>query len=316
MRSAVELWRNVLAPKTQIDGAAWNCLGDATTSCPQESSRIRAEDRPDAQGLYLEGRWEQLAALPAPATVESSEWLWRGVALAKTEDCPKAIVPLERGLTADGMVAAFWLQVCYSSEAERAAAQLIKEKDERAFHQLRGDLLLRLRGNPSAALREYDEAVKLQPENPALLERSAEAYAALGDTAHAKKSAMAALAIDPYQREALRTIAQTDIKDRNYADALESLKRSAAIDPRDAWAQVELGVAYGELGHPEEAVHYLQRELAAGYPDKKGALHAQLARALRKLGREDDADKAAAEAASLANAALEGSEQERIDAPQ
>jgi hypothetical protein len=56
--------------------------------------------------------------------------------------------------------------------------------------------------------------------------------------------------------------------------------------------------------------------LAAGYPDKKGALHAQLARALRKLGREDDADKAAAEAASLANAALEGSEQERIDAHQ
>ncbi len=37
-------------------------------------------------------------------------------------------------------------------------------------------------------------------------------------------------------------------------------------------------------GHPEEALRYLGPELAAGYPDEKGALHAQLANTLRKTG--------------------------------
>jgi hypothetical protein len=56
--------------------------------------------------------------------------------------------------------------------------------------------------------------------------------------------------------------------------------------------------------------------LAAGYPDKKGALHAQLASALRKLGREDEARLASAEAARLAKSSLEGDENGNPNAPQ
>jgi tetratricopeptide (TPR) repeat protein len=68
---------------------------------------------------------------------------------------------------------------------------------------------------------------------------------------------------------------------------------------------VQLGVAYGQLGHPEQAIHYLGPALAAGYPDSKGALHAMLASALRKLGRVQEAQRAADEAARLASSSLE-----------
>jgi hypothetical protein len=54
--------------------------------------------------------------------------------------------------------------------------------------------------------------------------------------------------------------------------------------------------------------------LAAGYPDQKGALHAQLASALRKLGRMDEAGQASAEASRLANASLQSHQAEKIDA--
>jgi Flp pilus assembly protein TadD len=56
--------------------------------------------------------------------------------------------------------------------------------------------------------------------------------------------------------------------------------------------------------------------LKAGYPDKKGALHAMLARALRRLGRDEEARQAAAEAAKLADASLESGENGNTDAHQ
>jgi predicted Zn-dependent protease len=87
-----------------------------------------------------------------------------------------------------------------------------------------------------------------------------------------------------------------------------------AIDPNDAWTQVELGVAYGQLGQPEEALRHLEPPLASGYPDNKGAFHAQLASVLRKLGCENDAKQAAAEAERLANAAFHGVEPGSSDA--
>ena len=45
----------------------------------------------------------------------------------------------------------------------------------------------------------------------------------------------------------------------------------------------------------------MKPSLDAGYPDEKGALHAVLAGQLRKLGRDQDANRAADEATRLAD---------------
>jgi predicted Zn-dependent protease len=106
------------------------------------------------------------------------------------------------------------------------------------------------------------------------------------------------------------------MSERDYASALTRLNQLLAMDPKDDWTQVQLGVANLQLEHNEEALRYLGPALKAGYPDKKGALHAMLARALRRLGRDEEARQAAAEAAKLADASLESGENGNTDAHQ
>jgi predicted Zn-dependent protease len=89
---------------------------------------------------------------------------------------------------------------------------------------------------------------------------------------------------------------------RDYEQALPWLRQLAAESPGDRTAQVELGRALGQTGAEEEALRWLGPPLAAGYPDEKGALHALLARLLRKAGRAAEADRAQAEARRLSDA--------------
>ena len=138
--------------------------------------------------------------------------------------------------------------------------------------------------------------------DPALLERLAEAQLAAGDTDGAKASAQAALVIDPHRREALRTLASMATSNRDYDQALPWLRQLAAETPGDTTVQVELAKALAQMGASQEAVNLLLPVLASGYPDEKGALHALLGRALRKLGREAEAIKAEAEARRLSDA--------------
>ena len=82
----------------------------------------------------------------------------------------------------------------------------------------------------------------------------------------------------------------------------ETVDRLAEIEPQDSWMHVQEGTAYSQTGHPTEAVERLKAALDTGYPDEKGALHAILAGQLRKLGRENEATLATAEAIKLADA--------------
>jgi tetratricopeptide (TPR) repeat protein len=309
-------WPPVLAPGTEAAGAVWDCLRNPKTPCPLLKAPPQGGEGLSAKDLYAEGRWEQLKALAPAAATDASYALWRGMALARTGDCSQAIPSLERGLKTDQTTAGFWLQACYANEEARTEEQLIAAGNLVALHQLRGDVALRLRYDPAAAEKEYAEALKSRPQDPHLLASQAEAYKMLGDTAKARAAALAALAVNPRLGSALQTLAQMAMSERDYAEALTRLKQLAVLEPRNAWVQVEMGVAYGQLGHPAEAARFLSPQLAAGYPDKKGALHAQLASALRKLGREDEARQAAAEASRLANASLESGVQENSDAHQ
>jgi tetratricopeptide (TPR) repeat protein len=309
-------WPPSLMPGPEVSGTVWGCLRNLAVSCPLVSAPAQGGEGLSAKELYAKGRWEQLKALAPIAATDSPESLWRGVALARTGDYAQAIPTLERGLKADERLAEFWLQVCYAKEEARTEERLSGAGNEAGLHELRGDVALRIRYDAAVAQKEYASALKARPNDPRLLARMAEACKVNGDTVHAREAALAALAVDPRQLSAMRTLAQLAINQRDYAEALIRLKQLAVMEPKDAWTQVELGVAYGKLGRPSEAAHCLGQELAAGYPDKEGALHAQLASALRKLGREDEARQAAAEASRLANSSLQSHPQGNADAPQ
>jgi tetratricopeptide (TPR) repeat protein len=235
-------------------------------------------------------------------------------AAAKPESslaCTGSIPALERRLALEPVdfrtnqqtETAYALSICYALEAGKAAKQLQEStEDAAALYRLRGDVLLRLKGDATSAEQEYRQAMALRPDDPALLERLAEAQSAAGNTDGAQKSALAALAVDPHQREALRTMASLSMNGRDYEQALPWLRKLATESPGDRSVQVELGMALAQTGHADEALKALAPALAAGYPDEKGALHALEARVLREQGREAEAAKAAAEARRLSDA--------------
>jgi tetratricopeptide (TPR) repeat protein len=118
----------------------------------------------------------------------------------------------------------------------------------------------------------------------------------------ARQNAQAALALDPHREPALQLLIRIAMSERDYPQALAVLGKLARMEPDDNWTRVQLGTAYAQTEHPQDAVRYLQPALLAGYADEKGALHALLAGQLRKLGREEEAKVAADEAIRLANA--------------
>ena len=191
---------------------------------------------------------------------------------------------------------AYALSICYALEAGKAAGKLQDSaEDAAALHRLRGDVLLRLKGDAPSAEQEYRQAIALRPGDPALQERLAEAQFQRA-TQRARKSATAAVAIDPHQRDAMRTLASLAMNSRDYEQALPWLRELGTQSPGDRSVQVELGKALAQTGHPDEALKCLAPALAAGYPDEKGALHSLEAGVLREVGRDADAAKAAAEA--------------------
>lgn len=251
--------------------------------------------RASSEGVATVRRLQKAAAQPAGTLV-----------------CHGSIPALEQSLTGKQpgkgqatmqMETAYELSICYALAAGKAAGELQSGAENQAgLHRVRGDVLLRLKGDAKSAEGEYREAIALQPGDPVLLERLAEAESKEGDGDAARQTALAALAIDPHQRGALQTLVSLAMSNRDYGQALPWLRRLTTEAPSDLTAQVELGTALAETGNAKEAFEHLAPALAGGYPDEKGALHALDARILRQLGREKDAARAAAESRRLSDA--------------
>lgn len=301
LREEIQVWPRNLVPPQNVAGEIWVCVRENSTAC-MEKIKFHADEFHDSEEqLFAEEHWERLAALPEPLPAQTVAWFRRGVALAELKDCTRAIPTLERGLDAGAETAAYWLELCYASEAENAATRIGALGNQVASHRVRGDFLVRMKGDMQGATEEYVKARKLQPRDPLLAERLAQAYENIGDMQRAKQAAREALSLDPRRALSLRLIASIAMNERDYPNALESLNKLLALRTNDAWTRVQIGIAYAQTGRTQEALANLQPALAAGYPDERGALHAVLASVLRKLGREQEAQSAAAESTRLSN---------------
>ncbi len=305
LANAIRLWPPDIFPPPSANGEIWTCVRKPSIPCPLTSAASKGVEGRSAKELFAEGRWEQLRVLPIARMADASEWFLHGVADFRTADCPPAIPALERGLKESQLQASLYLQACYAKEEAHVEDRLNRAENQGALHELRGERALSLQNDPASAQKEYAEAALSRPKDAYLLSRLAVTHWLRGDAVHARDSALSALAVDPAQTSALETLAHLDMNQRNYSDALVHLKHLAALVPEDSRIQVDLGITYGQLGQSALAVHYLGTPLEAGFPDTRGTLHAQLAAALRKLGRLEESKQAAAEAARLSNEALQ-----------
>lgn len=295
--------RQVQAPRGAISGIAAKFL-----SCVQEGEVCEFPPNHSQSSnpavLFREQRWDQLTKVPPPPGAQSKAWIQRGIALASLDDCAQAIPSLEHGLTAftNNTYALFQLSRCYSQQAGRIAQRVQQSADSEApLHTMRGDILLRLQAKPELAVAEYQQALTLDPNDPATLERLGEAQFGAGKTEDARSTAQAALKIDPQRVGAKRTLAKIAIQERDYSTALPYLRELATRNPQDVAGKVELGKACAQTGALDEAFHNLAPALEHGYPDEKGTLHYLLGTVLKKMGRTTDAEQAFATAAQLSD---------------
>ncbi len=258
---------------------------------------------------------ERLRATPeGVAVARRIEAAAAGPEKAGAQGCAAGLAGLERRLTGAGLDgdAAYRLATCYARLAGQAATELAanakgKTKDMAAVERLHGEILMRLSEDYPGAIGEFEKALQVHPGDPALLERLAEAQYSGGDPEGARRSAEAALAIDPHRRSALRTEAAIAMEARDYEGAIPTLRKLVSEEPGNRKPQVELGRALAQTGHDADAAALLEPALAGGYADEKGALHALLARVLLRLNRPDEAAKAEAEARRLSDAFQEKS---------
>ncbi|HZQ93954.1 MAG TPA: tetratricopeptide repeat protein [Candidatus Sulfotelmatobacter sp.] len=292
-------------PQGVMSGAAARfaaCVRNENARC-QFGVTTAANLGPDK--LFDEQRWEQVTKLAAPSPEQPRAWLRRGVAFASLDDCAHAIPALERGVAtaSPDLYGLFELSRCYSEQAGRAAEQVQQSGENQAsVHTMRGDIFLRLQAKPDLAMAEYERALTMAANDPALLERLAEAQFGAGKADPARASAQAALKIDPQRAGAKRTLAKIAMQDRDYAAALPYLRELAARNPRDVTGRVELAKACAQTGAWDEAWQNLAPALEHGYPDEKGTLHYLLGTVLKRMDRGADAERAFAEAAQLSDA--------------
>jgi tetratricopeptide (TPR) repeat protein len=304
---AVIQWPAQLQPpvSTAVSGLAakfFDCVREAHSRCdlPFGTNKLQP-----ASVLFREQGWEQLTKLPAPDRSQTVAWLQRGVAFAKLDECPKAIPSLERGLSKSspdiyGMLLLSW---CYSREAGKTAEQVQQSaNDEAPVHVMRGDILLRLQAKAATAASEYQQALAKDANDPAVLERLAEAQLGAGQIDAARQTAQGALKVDPQRLAPKRTLAKIAMQERDYSVALPYLRELVARDPQDESIRIELGKACAQTGALDEAWKSLAPALAHGYPDEKGSLHYLLGGVLKKMGRETEAEQAFAAATQLSEA--------------
>lgn len=297
LADTIHEWPSSLAPdrSTEISGAAAVFLDCLAAHCsPEKLQEKLSSSRPAGQS-ESDGNF---AKPSSPAA-----WLQRGIVLAHSHDCEKAIPALERGLHQDAQVyGMFLLSWCYARQANAVAERVQQSgEDEARIHMMRGDVLLRLQANSRGAITEYRAGLANHNNDPAILQRLAEAQLAAGQVDAARESAQAALKIDSNRLAAMRTLAKIAMEERNYEVALPYLRRLTANDPSDIGTRVELGTACAQTGALDEALQNLGPALRNGYPDEKGSLHYLLGTILRKLGRTSEANQAFASARELSD---------------
>ncbi len=205
----------------------------------------------------------------------------------------------DHALTAspDNPEALFWSVEANQLRASAALARFeeLAPKSAPTF-DLVGDLFRR-QHRPDQAIAQYEQALSLDPHDPAAQLGIAAAALSLGDTGKAITTAKSALEARPDDLQLNLLVAQALVDQHNFAEAQPFLEKCAAAPPELAPEVHALrGRVFAETGDPARAV----RELTLALPsDRDGSLHFQLSRLLRKSGDLAGAQKAEAAAKAL-----------------
>ena len=156
------------------------------------------------------------------------------------------------------------------------------------LHVLYGDAYVQ-KDDDAEARKEYQEALRLQPDLPAVNFRLGFLLYKDGEYLSAAECFRNELALSPSYSDANLFLGQSLRSLGRAEEALVHLRKAVALDPRSESAYQALVAALGEKGDLEGAVEVLQRAEKEFPADP--SFPAQLASVLTRLNREEEALK-------------------------
>jgi tetratricopeptide (TPR) repeat protein len=158
-------------------------------------------------------------------------------------------------------------------------------------------LLALEQGQPAAAERELDIALRLGPQFVPAYVNLADVYRAQGRDPEAEKLLRRAVAIAPGEAAPHHALGLLLVRQKRLDEALLELQRAADLDPAEARHAYVLGVALASVGRTESALEVLRRAQSRRPTDRD--LLVALATMSRDAGARDEARAWAAKLLAL-----------------
>ena len=150
------------------------------------------------------------------------------------------------------------------------------------------------------AIAELKAALKLAPDEPALMFALASAYYAARDFDLAIATSAPLLQANPNDARLLGLKGNSLLELRRPEEAVPILEQAVARDPRNRGVRLALGRAHLQSGNFSAAIALIEEQLPR---DDDGSLHLQLSRAYAGLGQSDKARALLARSDELQRAA-------------
>lgn len=198
--------------------------------------------------------------------------------------------------------ASYWLERTFQALGAESYAQLEASFPESwRTHQLRAeDYALRL--DRDNAIKEYETALRLRPNEAELHESLGEFYLDNQSPADAQVELEKAVSLDHSRTKALYLLGRLYLSNNENEQALPFLERALQLQPNLNEANSLLGTALIRMGKFADAIPKLQK---AAPLDHMGNIHFQLYQAYRKVGQADLAQKALTRSQELRKSSLE-----------
>ena len=319
--------------------AGWYALGQAYTDVANEAARTfdRNPDERDwrrllaADALFGAGRFvdaftlyrSALESLPVMVSVHDSiariyertahaEWAAeeRAAGARVPVDCVrrKALCEFRSGRYRAALDAAleqtdsesrYW-RARAATELARAAFDGLDDLPDSVERRAARAARARAEDRHIEAIAELEAALKLAPDQPALIDQLAQSCYAVRDYERAVTILSTSVRARPDDLASLKLLGYSLLRLRRVDEALPVLQRAVERDATDPGPLLALGRARVQRGDFAAAIPLIEPQLAA---DEDGSLHVQLARAYAGIGQSDKAAALLARSEELRRAA-------------
>ncbi len=270
----------------------------------QQTSRAASQAHPDADSCKLHLYSRCIASLQKTKPLNSPTYLLLGKTYFTLQQYDRAADALSKVQGDKGALseASYWLERTYQALGAESFSQLEASfPDSWRTHQLRAEGLA-LRQDRDNAIKEYEAALHLRPNEAELHEALGEFYLDSRSEGDAKGELEKAEALDPSRTKTLYLLGRLCVLDNENEKAVPFLERALQLQPNLNEAGELLGTALIRMGKFADAVPRLEK---AAPLDHMGNIHYQLYQAYRKLGESELAQKALARSQDIRRGSLE-----------